>query len=371
MKRDLNCAVKVLGKILAAALPIILVAGCKKDDDVRSSQVPKELKEAAAEPEADATAAGTGDLGFPGDLRWKLPADWKQVPPPAGRMGIRAAAAIQVSPEDPKLLLTMSQLPPDREIIQANIDRWSGMVHLTAPTGDDLKKVMTQRNNGDVTIAVIDLNNPAEPALRLLGAIVISASADRGQIWAMKVTGPAAKITAQKGRFDEFLGSIRFAASGAAPTGAETPPAAPEIATGADGVTWTLPAGWTAEPGSATNMRVATIHPGGNGATEIKVSKFGTIGGGLGANVTRWRREVGLGAVSDEEADAGQKVPFGPTTFTVHDYTGPVNGGTREVVVLTELNGATWYFKLIGPTDAVNAQKPAFDQFLSSLRFAQ
>jgi len=54
----------------------------------------------------------------------------------------------------------------------------------------------------------------------------------------------------------------------------------------------------------------------------------------------------------------GGRLPWAPTTFTIHDYSGPAKGGTREIVALTELNGATWYFKLIGPTDAVTAQNP-------------
>jgi hypothetical protein len=102
---------------------------------------------------------------------------------------------------------------------------------------------------------------------------------------------------------------------------------------------------------------------------EIKVSKFGAVGGGAGANVTRWRGEVGLAPVSDAEADPGQTVKAGAATLTVHDYTGPANGGTREIIAQTDAGGATWYFKLIGPTSAVAAQKAAWDQFLASLRF--
>lgn len=344
--------------ILPAA---ILATGCKKDDDIRSYSAPKDIP-------ADATPAptATSELGFPADMRWVLPAQWKQVAPPPARMGIRAAAAIQVSPDQPTLLMLISRGGGD---LKLNVARWARQFLKIEPP-DDLSQVVTHRQNGEVTSDVVDMSNTATPPARLLAAIVVHG----GDSWGIKLFGPADQIGAQKARFDEFIASLKFDSTPApvADTTATPPPPSADAgsaATGAPGVLWTLPQGWTADL-SAGGFRLATIHPGNDG-TEIKVSKLGMIGGGLAANVNRWRGEVGLPPVTEEQADKGEQRAVGAVTLTIHSYTGPANGGKREIVASTEAGGATWYFKLIGPTDAVNAQSPAFDQFLASLRFAQ
>ncbi len=153
-------------------------------------------------------------------------------------------------------------------------------------------------------------------------------------------------------------------ASAAAPT-VESDSA---VSSGVAGATWTLPAGWTAKPGDA--MRLATIHPAGNGNTEIKVSKFGAISGGLGMNVSRWHGDVGLDPVDDEHADAGQQVMIGNRPWTIHDYTGPAAGGRRVIIASTDSGGETWYFKLLGPTEAVGGVKGDFDRFLAGIKFS-
>ena len=134
---------------------------------------------------------------------------------------------------------------------------------------------------------------------------------------------------------------------------------------GVDGARWMLPAGWTAQPGE--NGRLATLHPGA-GAGEIRVSKFGAMTNAPGLNVSRWHGDVGLEPVDDAHADAGQTVVLGSRSWTIHDYTGPKNGGSRVIIASTDVAGETWFFKFLGPADAVGANKADFDHFLASIK---
>lgn len=352
--------------VLFSAAIAAALGGCDKKEAIHGYSAPKDPPVVASSSDAPDESAQAVTLTYPGRMRWSLPDGWKQVPPPPGRGGIRAAAAIQVSP-DPQLLITMSVMPASGpEIVEPNIRRWAGMVKLD-PTSD-LKSHVKHTEQAGTTSDVVDLSS-ADSSTRILGAIVQNG----GQTWAYKLLGPSDAIAAQKDKFDQFSASIKFEESAAAPVAGPAAPSAPNAPSapadhtasgGAVGVNWTLPADWTAEP--ASGMRVATIHPG-NASTQIIVSKFGGGAGGLAMNVTRWRNQVGLPPV--EEPDAGVSMTVGGAPCTLHDYVGPASGGSRLIVASIDVNGTTWFFKLIGPTDAVASQKAAFESFLGTLKF--
>jgi hypothetical protein len=365
MKKTAQWFAAVSSKMAAVLAMAIFFVGCNKEKTVQSYDVPKESTAPAM---TDASQTDNAQLAFPADLRWTLPAGWTQVPvqEKAGAM-FRPDAAISVSPDDAKMRATVSHLgdaPGARSVLE-NVNRWAGQVQLPKMTEQDLPKAVTHIKVRDVEVDVVDLEGASET---LLGAII----PHNTETWFVKLSGPSAAVDEQKVRFATFVKSIHFEAS---PEPSVTPPsagpAAPgnasgSVAGGVDGAQWTLPPNWTAEPGNS--FRLATIHPDGNGATEIKVSKFAGLGGGAGANVTRWRGDVGLEAVDDAHADPGQLATFGGRSWTLHDYTGPADGGKRVIVAMLDANGETWFFKLIGPTDAVAKVKPAFDAFLASIK---
>lgn len=65
--------------------------------------------------------------------------------------------------------------------------------------------------------------------------------------------------------------------------------------------TWTVPAGW--EPGKSSSMRLASYNvPLSNGETgDFSLIKLGGDGGGIIANLNRWRGQVGLDPVTIEQ----------------------------------------------------------------------
>lgn len=67
---------------------------------------------------------------------------------------------------------------------------------------------------------------------------------------------------------------------------------------------WTLPEGWTEDP-EPRQMRLATfIAPDSAGPVEVAVTRFDGRVGGVLANINRWRGQMGLNPISDDEIES-------------------------------------------------------------------
>jgi hypothetical protein len=132
------------------------------------------------------------------------------------------------------------------------------------------------------------------------------------------------------------------------------------------------PKGWQAvQPGAFTSARFQ-IGDGDRTAT-VTVTGLKGDGGGLAANINRWRGAVGLESLAEKEALAIAK-PVEVDGIRGHtvDLTGPEVTGkptTRILVAVVRHGDQTWFFMLRGPSDLVAAQKSAFEEFVKSVRF--
>ena len=102
------------------------------------------------------------------------------------------------------------------------------------------------------------------------------------------------------------------------------------------------------------------------GQAAVTISIFPGETGGLRANLDRWRRQIGLGPVTDAELLQVQ-VPLDlpDTKATVVDMTGPEQ---RIVVALVARGDSTWFIKLLGEKSAVGAEKSAFLEFVKTAK---
>jgi hypothetical protein len=151
----------------------------------------------------------------------------------------------------------------------------------------------------------------------------------------------------------------------------ENPPAMPEAQ---PRLTWTLPAGWEQVPPG--EMRLASFKVKGQDGKQADVSVVplpGMAGGDLN-NVNRWRGQVDLPPVKQEELDAlAEKVDAGGAEAVLYDQAGQNPGSdekTRILATILRRDNTAWFFKMTGDSDLVARQKPAFIEFLKSLRFA-
>lgn len=135
---------------------------------------------------------------------------------------------------------------------------------------------------------------------------------------------------------------------------------------GGSDLTWSAPAAWTPKGGSS--MRKGSYAVKRDGAeADFAITAFPGDTGGLHANINRWRGQVGLPAASPAELDAAvQHFDGQGLHFEVVDLAGP--SGTRMLGAITSFNGNSWFFKLMGPDALVAAEKPAYLEFLKTIK---
>lgn len=139
------------------------------------------------------------------------------------------------------------------------------------------------------------------------------------------------------------------------------------------GLTWKTPTGWDEE--KASDMRVASFKIRGDGAAsaDVSVIPLGGMAGGDLSNVNRWRGQVGLPAITDEEmSKLAEKVSAGGMDAELFDLAGVNSGsGDKERILGTILHrgDTAWFFKMTGDDQLVAAQKPNFIEFLKSVSF--
>ncbi len=144
--------------------------------------------------------------------------------------------------------------------------------------------------------------------------------------------------------------------------GEVAPPPAP-----AQGLSWTLPKGWTEE--RQGGMRYATLVPPVKGHIDGSVVVLPGPAGGELMNVNRWRGQIGLAAVDEAGAAAARRVvrtPAGP--LSLYDFTSDGHKKTRLIAGLLEAGGSTWFVKVTGDAEAVTAARADFLSLLGSLR---
>jgi hypothetical protein len=133
-------------------------------------------------------------------------------------------------------------------------------------------------------------------------------------------------------------------------------------------LTYQTPPGWKEQPArDGISLAIFQILEGDRKAL-VTIS---TAGGSATANVNRWRAQVGLEPVSEEQIQKDiRPIDVSGSQGQYADLTGPESaGGSRILAVMVPREGITWFFKMRGPADIVGRQKSAFETFVRSVRF--
>lgn len=134
-----------------------------------------------------------------------------------------------------------------------------------------------------------------------------------------------------------------------------------------------LPEGWVER--ATTSMRVVNLVVAREPRAECSLVLLGGDGGGLQANVDRWRGQMGLGpSTADEFAALEPTQLLGQDAVRV-DFAGDYSGmggearnGYRMLGVLAVAPGGSAFLKFTGPADLVTAEADAFTALGASLR---
>jgi len=369
--------------VVAAVLLSVTVVGCGRDS-VKTYQVDASDAISTSAPPSVAntpmpTAMPNGlpapdNSGLP-KLKYTLPAGWTEKPLTQLRL-----ASFEISEDGKAVDVSVIPLSGAAGGDLANVNRWRGQVGQPLITEEDLQKAAESVTVGTQPANLFDIAGTAPGSgddERIIGVILHAGDT----AWYFKMMGDSALAEKNKTAFIAFLKSVQFdtSAAPAAMDMSQLPaghPAIPGTAADAPQSTgkpeWTVPAGW--QEGELAQFLVARFVIAGNGdaTAAVNVSQLDGDGGGLLANVNRWRNQLGQQQITPDDAAKLPAIDASGIRATVADFSG-TDGRTgkaaRLVGVVLPLNGQTWFYKLMGDPAVVEQQKDAFLKFVQSAKY--
>jgi hypothetical protein len=370
----------------------VLSTGCGRDS-VKVYHVDASDNSTPPPPPASMPASMPAGLPAPDNsglpsLKYVLPAGWEKRAPTQMRV-----ASFGVSQDGKQADVSVIPLAGMAGTDPANVNRWRGQVGLQPLADDDLQKLAEKV---EVAGQPADLYDMAGTVQRILAVILHRDDAT----WFFKMTGDADLVEKQKPAFVSFLKSFQFGESAAPSTMdlSKLPEGHPPIAgtslgtqnslipnanttvmggmnsNNNDKPTWTVPAGWQPAPLSQFLIAKFSITAADGAEAAVNVSSLAGDGGGLAANVNRWRAQLGLQPIrqEDEFSKIVTSIDVANGKAQIVDFTGTdsKNGKPARLVgAIVPQNGQTWFYKLMGDENIVAQQKDALIKFVQSAKY--
>ena len=151
-------------------------------------------------------------------------------------------------------------------------------------------------------------------------------------------------------------------------TGSLAPPAATD-----NPAQWTKPDGWNAQP--LSEMRLGSFKVDGtNGSSaDISVTAFPGEAGGLSSNLNRWRGQLQLAPLSDEELSSViQRTEIDNVPAYLVDFQTENNNPkpARILGAVFQTADRSWFVKMTGAPDLLESQRQKFLDFVRSFHFS-
>ena len=291
--------------------------------------------------------AKAGRMGG-GAFAWDLPAGWQELPAAEFRNGNFAV------PGRDGLECFITVLPGGGGGLAANLNRWRRQMGLPALTDAEIS-----------ALPRIAMFGAQVPFLQMDGAYsgkeghtMAAALAERaGTAVSVKMIGPSAAVAAELERFKALCASVRDAQ----PESADDPHA-PGGGFDPSALKWTPPAGWTQGP--PKQMRLVTFLPDGQSGVECAVTVLANDGGGLEANINRWRGQLSLAPLDKAAIAALPTVPVLGRAAVLAEIDG---GKVGMYALMCELGSHAVFVKMTGPMEGLRAERERFLAFCRSL----
>ena len=391
-----------LWPVTVGTLLIVAAAGCGRDTvkvyhaDASDAATAPPPATAPATPQGAMPATMPDGRPIPDNsglptLQYTLPDGWEKKAPTQMRV-----ASFGVSQDGKQADVSVIPIGGIAGGTLANVNRWRGQVGL-APVDEDAVQKITERiiiAGQDADLFDVTGTGPdGGEAQRIIASVLHRDDT----AWFFKMTGEAALVEAQKPAFIAFLKSVSFGPPAAAPAMdmSQLPPSHPPIAgtslgtqnslvpnantlvmgglvKDSDGKSiWTIPADWKQiDPGTMLFAKFSIA--ASDGKAEVNILSAGG-GGSLLANVTRWRGQLGLPPVTQEDELSKMVGSIdGVGNGQLVDFTGTdakTGRPARLVGAIMLQNGQTWSYKLMGDETVVAQQKDAFIKFIQSAKY--
>jgi hypothetical protein len=355
----------------------LVLAGCNREK-ITVQQVPKDSEQPAQMPLLSQQAAGgmpanphagmdMGGAPSQPQLKWTLPDGWKEKAVTDMRVGSFDAGK-DGKAADVSIIPLQIGSGPEMEL--ANYNLWRESLQLPPADKVSSEPVPVGSAQGKL-YEVADSKSPDR--------IVVAVLEKDGVSWFFKMKGPDAVVSEQKPSFIQFLKSISFDAApqmAAMSNPHDTVPAADaapaQAAAANSGVA--VPAGWKEIPNPQMLLAKYVIQGSGDAEAQVNVSMLNGTGGGVMMNVTRWRNQLGLAPMSEEDfSKQAQTVDVGGAKGTLVDMSGtdPKTGKKARLVgVIVPQVSDTWFYKLMGDPQVVEQQKDTFTKFVQTAKFS-
>lgn len=346
-------------------------------DKIRVYHVPKERPPAVATDANHIHASGENPHAMPAqpEVTYTVPAGWHDEG--AGQMRVAGFSIRGASNQMAQVAITPLPGMDGREALIVNMWRQQvGMPELAeAEAAEQLKSVVV----GGEPAKMFEINGPSASGAETR---IVTVMLHRGaNSWFFKLQGDGELVEAEKPKFLQFLQSVKIEAApgpelpaGHPPLAGDRGPGSPAAARARQGgPAWTVPGGWQEmDGGQFLFAKFVIADPAGEQAA-VNVSTSPGDGGGLVANVNRWRGQLGLPPWSDAEVERqARKIETSAGAATLIEMSGAdarTQKPTLTVAAIVPQNGATWFYKLMGDEKLVQAQKEAFAAFVKGVKY--
>lgn len=135
---------------------------------------------------------------------------------------------------------------------------------------------------------------------------------------------------------------------------------------------WTRPDGWTEQP--LSEMRLGSFKVAGPNAAsaDISVIAFPGEAGGLISNINRWRGQLQLAPLDEDQLrQIIQRTEVDSVPTYLVDFRTAENAPKPSRILGAVLQAAdrTWFVKMTGPPELIESQRQKFLDFVKSFRF--
>jgi len=287
--------------------------------------------------------------------KWTLPKGWRERPGDGMRY-----ATLEIESNDGKLEATVTSLPRGEGVDEtgyalSNVNRWRHQLGLPPIDKAELDQTATK-----VDLKSLSQNRQAGGTPAPQGGFEIGSQ------------GATALMVNFEGKLKPGgMGQPPFAGGPGGPLG---PTGEPRGAGGPDGPsdphesaepTYQVPEGWEAL-GPAPMRKAAFQVADGDRKAEITIS---TAGGGLLDNVNRWRGQVMLEPIDEEQLrNDVESIAVGETKGAYFRLI-----GTERTIlgVVAPVAGQIWFIKLAGDNQLAEREREHFEQFVQSIHFRE
>jgi hypothetical protein len=367
---------------VAVVISMLVLTGCNRDETkvyhVDTDSTDTAQAGATETPPPPPNAAPQVAPTTPeAQLSYQVPAGWQKKP----LSQMRVVSLIAPGPDGQTGDVSVIPLPVvGRDLDLINL--WRSQVKLP-PTSDpnavkQARPVAIGSDEGRLFKYVSEV-----PMIGQYRQQILVAPLTRGdQTWFFRIVGPDGLVNAQKKNFLAFLKSVSFTDNAANQAAGATPdmeaPAdtatAPPVPDNHSPATWTVPPDWEPTPPAQFLLAEYAISGPGGSKAKVNVAELKGEGGGLPANVNRWREQIGLAPLDDDEvAKQAQSLDAPGGQASLVDFTGvdaETKKPTRLIGAMVKQEGQSWFYKLMGDPSVVAKQKSAFVAFIQSTHYA-